>query len=111
MSREIKFRSWDKEEGFLYSDEVGLSEFFDICECSKSIEQYTGLRDKNGVEIYGGDIIVDPDFPNKQHEIFYQDGAIGYKALGDFYSVNILAQEYLLKTIEVIGNIHEGCND
>lgn len=113
-----KFRAWDRikkrmflvleidYENELVSDETywNTTPFDDV-----KLMQSTGLRDKNGVEIYEGDI-VRFTLTDGFSYITIEDGVVTYK-LCAFYVVNRLG-EYLISDIytndiEVIGNIYE----
>jgi hypothetical protein len=105
--REIKFRAWDTEVGqdgpintMWYEDDVCAHEdTWNIGHFpGNAIMQYTGLHDKNGKEIYEGDIVLTPGGQRLGVDI-------EYAMLGDPKFWSITPSE-----CAVIGNIYENGN-
>ena len=120
--REIKFRGKTYQGKWIYGYCYKVQSFFDLkfnwfirgnhqndeMIIPETLSQYTGLKDKNGVEIYEGDIVQWADI---KMEIFWgEDIGCGYgfcwRPYGEeqFYheSMTGFVDEY-----EVIGNIYE----
>jgi uncharacterized phage protein (TIGR01671 family) len=120
--REIKFRAWDKKKNlmlyefdligngdfslakaFLHLQDYGINDFVE----DFILMQYTGLKDKNGKEIYEGDIlnmtyhgsvsIVEPEIK----------GVIGFERGSFIIEENGFALGKIGRSLEVIGNIYE----
>ena len=112
--REIKFRAWNKDNSdpMFNPFESGLR--FETFVNAPSIElmQYTGLKDKNGVEIFEGDITNYGTVKWFNHLTW--DGAgsdhPGFYFIQKRYGMRELELDYHLgfdEEIEVIGNIYE----
>lgn len=110
MNRSIKFRAW-ADGGMHYggfsihaTDGKVLSDVPWINENS-IIMQYTGLKDRNGVEIYEKDRMHDPDHIMSECEVRFINGCF----IVFFYSVGDGSESPLHEIahrLEVIGNIH-----
>ena len=110
--REIKFRAWNKKLRFMDSAWLIDWEHELVCHSKHNqsdlkdcvLLQYTGLKDKNGVEVYEGDIIRDVDCLSLW-KVFYGDGA--FHVRGGEYNLSGHLNEWAPDHCEVIGNIYE----
>ena len=118
--REIKFRVWDSQQKRMYRvsqihwDELGMKFWkWTGIEMAKSLGdalmQYTGRKDKNGKEIYEGDIvnfIREYSTKPEQGSIQYVWAEFGIRFMeqdGEILQYPISSCKY----IEAIGNIYE----
>lgn len=111
--REIKFRAWDGESMYVpviqdNDPDSTINEFFESCD-KITVMQFTGLLDRNGKEIYEGDIVKPVQTKGmrwKLATVEYQRGEFVILPKGETRSFKTLTETGWLK-IEVIGNVWE----
>ena len=115
MNKDIKFRIWYDNQ-FYYKCLVGnttntndknwtcpmvwLENKKEWVNCDNGIiNQYTGLKDKNGKEIYEGDILLIGE-QRRKVKVIFKDGRFGFM-------YNSTCISFQNQSPEVIGNIYE----
>lgn len=116
MNREIKFRIWDIEnkemlkvqeldfEPTFYGGRIAirLDQYNDYFDTEDMIlMQYTGLDDKNGKEIYEGDIVK---YENMTGKIMFFNGSF---IMSNFEETEEWELGVINEELEIMGNIYD----
>ena len=122
--RDIKFRVWDKEtkhmhicgedvhDTITFEDETNKAYYYNLQNGCGSLRedsdyilmQYTGLKDKNGKEIYEGDIV------KSYYYIANEDGTEGERHVVKLINYDKTLCKYnidMFENLEIIGNIYD----
>jgi len=110
--REIKFRAWDKKINVMFKNWEFIGDFFTNTNFQKTnniLLQYTGLKDRNWVEIYEGDVV---ELYQKAHgyiktKIVFKNWWFELRALDSnriWMFWDIITQNEI--SMEIIGNIY-----
>lgn len=121
--REIKFRAWNTSQERIIPFHEMEDDHYDLFNEFRHgiIMQYTGLKDKNGKEIYEGDIVKLPNFmfagygPSIDGGLtaseYYEDLKGTVKWEDAAFMINDMPLHATIGyEIEVIGNIYENSN-
>ena len=125
MSREIKFRAWDKSMKKMIHPKLWDNSMPSNWEHWYELQQFTGLKDANDVEVFEGDILREVYKNNWEEnnyscfEVFFHDGDansdynIGF-SMNRMHNHGSVCGGYVpsfkpktLKRMCVIGNIYE----
>ena len=123
--KEIKFRAWDEEDKIMrnweevilekeHGDDYWLEGYKEndvvtSFDHEQILEQYTGMKDKNGKEIYEGDVVIANYDEEEQGAVVWDSTELEYGI--DIGSVQMKMGCFYSRELEIIGNIHEGVQE
>ena len=102
-NRILRFRVWDKISKQMYRwSQIASISLVDFELEHYTLMQFTGVKDKKGVDIYEGDKIIYKNFKGYS-TIVFENGAFGYYGISCFITLLETNAEH----IEVIGNVFQ----
>jgi uncharacterized phage protein (TIGR01671 family) len=109
MKREIKFRAWDLDakDKMYHWEEISRTFIEHLNHPRVAVMQFTGLTDKNGKEIYEGDLISESN--SSPYEVKWQYHSVKWimQSFEEGRYYREMHSDYAKNNYEIIGNIYE----